>query len=612
MIFIHFVPNVHDQTVKTLKILQPAIMAMSRIRRLLTQNKKPLILQGMTMEERLLSEEIQKPTDLSIKVDAETLHVHKAVLCAVSDYFHVMLDSGMKESNERVIHIHDTRADVVETMMGYFYGKKTCIEWKDIKDYVDIVELWQLIRVKPVLEAYIADNILPKDCVEWFLYANSYHMEYLLLRIAYMINEQAGNISKDKAFLSLSLSNLGSLLSQEGLVHNASLLESCIQWVLADESSRKHKFSTLLCRFRLAECNPAYLKQMLNTYSGTLITDLMMQQEIIAAITSSFYFVDNHEDLDGRLQPLRIFHFNPTSRTLMNIGTLHDTLPWQKELYSGKCMTDSGIFCFDGRRCALINLVNLKVTPLPSLPESAEAVTAVAMGTKVFVYMSVLVPFKKRHSHHWQDCTSTELYATSSACITCVDTSVFLILSSFPNDCMESTRYVGKLLCYDLKKKHQSGTVDSTASVKQSPCAMSPESTKGKFLCYDTVNKSFSCRSEPPYKISHHSTFIILRAVSVDKDIYFPIKNDLFHYSTTEDSWTKTTSPGVYHHEFCMEGKLAVLDRCLHDRCLSPLCGEFDLKVYDNATDKWELSSLNLGLKFRQKSHYSVFSSYYA
>ena len=122
-------------------------MTMSRIIPLPEPLPKPLILQGMNTEDHLLSQEIQKPTDLLIKVDDKTLHVHKAVLCAVSDYFRVMLESGMKESNEHVIHIHDTRADVVETMMGYFYGKDSCIQWKHIKDYVDIVELWQLAQV---------------------------------------------------------------------------------------------------------------------------------------------------------------------------------------------------------------------------------------------------------------------------------------------------------------------------------------------------------------------------------------------------------------------------------------------------------------------------------
>ena len=51
-------------------------------------------------------DEIQKPKDLSIQVHDKMLRAHKGVLPAVSEYFRVMLESGMKESSEGVIHIY--------------------------------------------------------------------------------------------------------------------------------------------------------------------------------------------------------------------------------------------------------------------------------------------------------------------------------------------------------------------------------------------------------------------------------------------------------------------------------------------------------------------------
>ena len=188
-------------------------MAMSRIRHLLTSHKKPksLILKGRKLEKHWY-DEVQKPKDLSIQVHDKMLRVHKAVLRGVSDYFCVMLESGMKESSEGVIHIQNTRADVVKAMIGYFYGENVCIEWEQIKDYVDIVELWQLARVKLVLEAYITDNISSKNCIEWFFYADSYNMEHLMLRVVDTINKEIVKISRSEEFLSLSLSNLVSVI----------------------------------------------------------------------------------------------------------------------------------------------------------------------------------------------------------------------------------------------------------------------------------------------------------------------------------------------------------------------------------------------------------------
>ena len=108
-----------------------------------------------------------------------------------------------------------------------------------------------------------------------------------MLRVVDTINKEVVKISRSEEFLSLSLSNLVSLISQKGLIHSASLLESCIQWDLADESSHKNEFSSLLCHIHFAECNIVYLKQMLNIYSNTLITDSAMQEKIIYATTES-------------------------------------------------------------------------------------------------------------------------------------------------------------------------------------------------------------------------------------------------------------------------------------------------------------------------------------
>ena len=40
----------------------------------------------------------------------------------------------------------------MQTIIGYFYCNDTCMEWEEIKDSADIVELWHLNQVKCVLE----------------------------------------------------------------------------------------------------------------------------------------------------------------------------------------------------------------------------------------------------------------------------------------------------------------------------------------------------------------------------------------------------------------------------------------------------------------------------
>ena len=193
-----------------------------------------MILRGIesdSLQGDAVAKELQKPRDFYIKVEDQTIRVHKGVLRAVSDYFDAMLASGMKESDTREICTQHTRANVVKTMIGYFYGKDASIEWAQIKDYVDIVELWQLAQVKPVLEAYIAKNIVLENCIEWFVFADTYHMKRIVLKtIKEFVSPMFMTILRSKEFHSLSLYNLISLILHEDMMHHTAILEGCVRW----------------------------------------------------------------------------------------------------------------------------------------------------------------------------------------------------------------------------------------------------------------------------------------------------------------------------------------------------------------------------------------------
>ena len=266
-------------------------MALSRFKRWLFGGPEPFILPGMKSQQALT----QQDNDFCIRVENKTMHVHKSILCTASNYFRTMLDSGMKESDKGEIHILDTKAGIVETMIGYFYGKDAYIEWKQIRDYVDIVELWQLTQVKPLLEAYIAKNITPQDCIGWLNYADVYQLEHVISKIIDMIDTRFSEISTSKEFLALSLSNLIAFISHKGILHKAAILEGCIRWVQADEASRKHDFSVLMRHIRFNECNRTYLKRMLKTHRDSLIEDKAVQELIQHAMASSFILIGGYK-----------------------------------------------------------------------------------------------------------------------------------------------------------------------------------------------------------------------------------------------------------------------------------------------------------------------------
>ena len=519
---------------------------MSRfIRCLKGSGPEPLILQGNKSDsphKQALSRVRHKPRDFCIKVDDQTIHVHKSILCAWSDYFCVMMESGMKESDIGEIRIQDTRADVVKTMIGYFYGDDTCIEWKQIKDYVDIVELWQLTQVKPELEAYIAKDVVLQNCIDWFIFADTYHMEHVVLRITELINAHFTQISSSKEFKSLSLSVLISFLSHKNITHNITILEGCIRWVQTDEPSRKHDFSVLLSHIRFNECNPAYLKRMLNTYNDSLITDQAIQAQIQEAITSSFILIGGYDEYTRKDR--KVYYVNLTSHTMSEIGKYPDELTWYE---CARCVTDSGIFYGGGRRghadvtseCVLLDLVDLTITSLPSLPAPTYGGRAAAVGSKVFMIggdgkekVFKFTRYLDLQDKQWIECKPGEQIHIAS----------LVAVDSFIYQC-------------------------------------------GVFLsCYDTENNTWSYRALPPVKGPLHNA----RAMLVDKDIYY-VGTPCLRYSTINDKWTTLAKPPTkrYCHAMCLQGSLVLCSA--YERT-----SELRLHVYDITTNTWRTSPVKL------------------
>ena len=81
-----------------------------------------------------------------------------------------------------------------------------------------------------MLETYIGENVSPDNCIDWFLYADAYHMEHVKQEISDLINSQFRKISKCKEFMWLSLSNWISVITYEGITYSTELLEGCISW----------------------------------------------------------------------------------------------------------------------------------------------------------------------------------------------------------------------------------------------------------------------------------------------------------------------------------------------------------------------------------------------
>ena len=527
-------------------------MAVSRIRRLINWGSEhstppPLILPIMKLDKVQITEEEAKPTDFSLRVENQSMHVHKSVLCAASDYFCVMMKSNMRESNDRVLHIQDMKAKVVKKMIRYFYGKETRLKWKHVTDYLDIVELWQLIQVKAVLEVYITENITPHNCIKWFFYADRYSMELVIQTTKNLIQSNFPEVSRNEDFLSLSLSNLISLISRNDIPHTTILLQDCIEWAQANGyAQRTQELCFLISYIDFSKCNPAILKHLLEQ----VITDQYIRSQLQDVISSSIIIIGycTYSLLRKDLPRVRgyypyypevgkmILAINLTSHIVADIRKQPDEL----SDYFPACRTsDSRIFYRSGSKCALLDVGDCSVTHLPSSTVSYTA-PAVAVGHKIFTLVphinnNIAFHYLDLRQEEWNLSAQTESNPVSSSTpvMAAVDSLILIFLDG------------------------------------------------GKLLCYDTENNSWSTRADPP--VQHHGEAC---AVAIHKDIYFVGGRILrcLRYNTTNDTWTTIASPpgGYYCYAASVKDRPLLLDAC------QTHLNKFFIQMYNSNANTWE------------------------
>ena len=265
-------------------------------------NWPPLII-AWKVNSRIKSSIKKKPRDFLIEVEDQLIHVHRAILCDASDYCRSMFECGMKESLEGILHIQHARADVIQTLIKYLYGKGISICASEIVDFVDIVGLWDLREVKCHLQCYIEQyaKLQEDECIWWYLFADTYNLNAMKTNVMDFIMPEHGNLQYEYEVFTSDTFQLLGLLQLNQLIsdifggqydfedQNHMVVAACIQWVLRDTSSRKTHISHLLSHISLDRCNPAYLKYVIDTYGRTLGDYLY--EEFARIVKSSFLIV---------------------------------------------------------------------------------------------------------------------------------------------------------------------------------------------------------------------------------------------------------------------------------------------------------------------------------
>lgn len=205
-------------------------------------------------------------TDIEIEVNSVVFKCHKVFLCAASDFFHAMFQSGMRESVNNRIQLSGLSSATFRDVLTFYYEcDDEVITHDTVEELLRAAGLLQLECLQARCEAYYADHLFPENALGIWKLAACLGCTQLEQLARMFLLRQFGAVSQEAEFLSLELEPLLQLIGDSDLKVSSEdvVCVAASKWVKHDLASRAQHLDAVVSHLCLHMLSPA-------CYSGLL------------------------------------------------------------------------------------------------------------------------------------------------------------------------------------------------------------------------------------------------------------------------------------------------------------------------------------------------------
>ncbi|XP_071964339.1 kelch-like protein 24 [Antedon mediterranea] len=200
--------------------------------------------------------------DVIVCVDGERIPCHRAILAASSHYFKSMFTSNVIESEQDTITLLGLSADSVKALVEFSYTSKIYIRKETVEELFETSMYLQYETVSKTCVEFMTRRLQIPNCIHYHKFAEAFHCVELLESSKSFILSNFADVSTTSDFLELSCTELVDILSNDRLKidSESDIVEAILRWINNDHPLRRHHFTTLLEKVRLALLDDSYLR----------------------------------------------------------------------------------------------------------------------------------------------------------------------------------------------------------------------------------------------------------------------------------------------------------------------------------------------------------------
>ncbi|XP_028831846.1 kelch-like protein 6 [Denticeps clupeoides] len=311
-------------------------------------------------------------TDVTLHVQGTDFPCHRVVLAASSHYFRAMFCGDLREKHESKILIRGLDAETMQVLLGYSYTSKAVITQDNVQKILGAASLFQFTRVVEACANFLADALLPDNCVGVLHLADAHSLSGLKTRVQSYITERFSAVVAQGEILELPADVLVWLLQQDDLAVSKEehVFQTAMQWVRAKEAERAALLPQILPHVRLPLLDPCYFVEKVE--ADPLVRDCA--------------------EVFPLLQEARVYHL--TGSEVISERTKPRMQQFQSEVFMiiGGCTKDekfvSEVTCLDPLRRSRLEVAKLPITEMDIESENKKWVEFACVTFRNEVYIS--------------------------------------------------------------------------------------------------------------------------------------------------------------------------------------------------------------------------------
>ena len=188
--------------------------------------------------------------DLTLLVGGKSFHVHKALLSSCIPFLRAMLSSGMKESRQGEVRLHEVDEESMSAIVKFCYTGEIDITAETVHNLVAAANLLQMDDLRDICCQFMKVKLTPENCIYTRCFADVHGFQGLLRAADQYAFKNFENVVESEEFLQADISIVTQLLDSEivQVPSEECIYNALVRWVKHDTTLRmKHALDLLRC-----------------------------------------------------------------------------------------------------------------------------------------------------------------------------------------------------------------------------------------------------------------------------------------------------------------------------------------------------------------------------